>query len=99
MARYQLSDDQLSQAIADLDSWSLENGKLYKEFRFASFAAAIGWMVSVAIHADRLDHHPEWTNVYNRVKVNLVTHDLGNVVSNLDLELASTMDRLTKGSR
>ena len=60
----------------------------------ASFAAAIGWMMSAAIEIDKMDHHPEWSNVYNRVSVNLVTHDLGNAISNLDVELAQKLEKL-----
>lgn len=94
MARYKVSDEELSEAMAKLPGWSLQEGKLHKEYRFASFARAMGWMTSVAIVADKMNHHPEWSNVYNRVKVDLVTHDLGNVVSSWDLELAYKMEEL-----
>lgn len=94
MSRYKVSDEELSEALAKLSGWSLQEGKLHKEYRFASFARAIGWMTSVAILADKMNHHPEWFNVYNKVKVDLVTHDLGNVVSNWDLELAYKMEEL-----
>lgn len=94
MSRYKVSDEELSEALAKLSGWSLQEGKLHKEYRFASFARAIGWMTSVAIVADKMNHHPEWFNVYNKVKVDLVTHDLGNVVSSWDLELAYKMEEL-----
>ncbi len=96
MARYQLNDEQLEQALETLPGWSVEGGKLTKSFKFDSFAAAMGWMVSVGINADKMDHHPEWTNVYNRVSVNLVTHDMGDVISNWDVELAKKMDALAQ---
>ena len=94
MARYAVDEAELAAALADLAGWSIVGGKLHKEFRFDSFAAAIGWMVSIAIKADKMDHHPEWFNVYNRVRVDLVTHDLGNAISNWDIELAKVMNSL-----
>jgi len=92
MARYAVDEAELAAALADLAGWSIVGGRLHKEFRFDSFAEAIGWMVIMAIKADKLDHHPEWFNVYNRVRVDLVTHDLGNVISNWDIELARAMN-------
>jgi 4a-hydroxytetrahydrobiopterin dehydratase len=96
MKRYPLNEEELQAALGELDGWQIVDGKLHKEFKFSSFAQAIGWMMSVAIHADKLDHHPEWSNVYNRVSVDLVTHDLGNAVSSWDIELAKQMDVLVK---
>ena len=58
----------------------------------------MGWMVAVSIIADKMDHHPEWANLYNRATVNLVTHDLGDVISSWDVELAQKMDEFVKGS-
>ena len=80
--------------MAGLPEWEIKNGKLHKEYKFKSFARAMGWMMSVAVIADKMDHHPEWKNVYSRVSVDLVTHDLGNVISNWDLELAKKMEEL-----
>ena len=79
-----------------LAGWQVVDGKLHKEYKFASFAEAMGWMMSVAIYADKLDHHPEWANVYNRVRVDLVTHDLDNAISSWDVDLAKRMDALAK---
>lgn len=98
MARQKLSESELTAALADLPGWEVREGKLHKAYKFDSFAAAMGWMVSVAIHADKMDHHPEWSNVYNRVSVDLVTHDLGNAISNLDVELAQKMEKLAGSS-
>ncbi len=92
MARYKLSDDELNAALNDLPGWSVEDGKLHKEYKFSTFAQAMGWMITVAIAADKLDHHPEWCNVYNRVRVDLVTHDMDNAISNLDVTLAQKME-------
>lgn len=92
--RKALAQTEIENALATLDGWSIENGKLYKRYKFKNFAAAIGWMMSAAIEIDKMDHHPEWSNVYNRVTVELVTHDLGNQISNLDVELARKLDGL-----
>ena len=94
MARIALSEDALAAALNALPGWLVKDGKLHKQYKFNSFAAALGWMVTVGIAADKMDHHPEWSNVYNRVTVNLVTHDLGNRISNLDVELAQKMENL-----
>ncbi len=94
MARYELNEEQLNEALDSLPGWSVENGKLKKTFKFKSFAAALGWMVSVGVEADKMDHHPEWSNVYNKVTVHLVTHDLGNVISSWDVDLAKKMENL-----
>ena len=94
MARYKVNDQELTAALTDLPGWEIKEGKLHKSYKFGSFARAIGWMMSVAIHADKMDHHPEWSNVYSRVQVNLVTHDLDNAISNLDIDLARKMETL-----
>lgn len=95
MSREKLSSAQIKSALEQLDGWTIENGKLHKQFKFKNFAQALGWMVSVGVEADKMDHHPEWSNVYSRVTVDLVTHDLDNAISNLDVELAQKMDKLS----
>ena len=90
-----LSDQQIGDALKELEGWALENGKLSREFKFANFIEAFGFMTSAAIEAEKMDHHPEWFNVYNKVKVQLVTHDAGGITE-LDLELARKMDALGK---
>jgi len=94
MKRYPLDEKELKAVLLELPDWQVVDGKLHKEYKFGSFAEAMGWMMSVAIHADKLDHHPEWGNIYNRVRVDLVTHDLGNVISSFDVALAKKMDLL-----
>lgn len=89
-----LTPEALETALNDLDGWEVVDDKLHKVFKFDSFAAALGWMVAVGVKADKMDHHPEWCNVYNRVTVDLTTHYLGNVVSELDVKLARAMDAL-----
>lgn len=96
MTKMTLSPEEIDQALQELSGWVVLNCKLHKQFKFKSFAQALGWMVSAGVEADKLDHHPEWTNVYNRVTVDLVTHDLGNAISNLDVDLARKMDFLAE---
>ncbi|GJM42293.1 MAG: putative pterin-4-alpha-carbinolamine dehydratase [Ardenticatenaceae bacterium] len=96
MARKKLTEEEIQEALANLSGWELRDGKLSKEFKFGSFAQALGWMVAVGVEADKMDHHPEWANVYNRVSVSLVTHDLGNAISSWDVDLAHKMDKLAR---
>ena len=91
-----LSDDDLAAALGGLPRWAVVDGKLHREYRFDDFARAIGFMTAVATTAERIDHHPEWVNVYNRVTVDLVTHDAGGITA-LDVELARRMDELAGG--
>jgi 4a-hydroxytetrahydrobiopterin dehydratase len=94
MAREKLSQAQIKDALTSLPGWSVKEDKLHKEYEFDSFAEAIGWMMSAAIEIDKMNHHPEWSNVYNSVTVNLLTHDLGDAISNLDVELAHKLEEL-----
>jgi 4a-hydroxytetrahydrobiopterin dehydratase len=82
-----------ARAVAELDDWSAVEGRdaIRKTYRFKDFNAAFGFMARVALTAERLDHHPEWSNVYNRVEVTLTTHSAGGVTE-LDLKLARAMD-------
>ena len=82
-------------AIARLDSWRAVEGRdaITKEFRFKDFNAAFGFMTRAALIAEKMDHHPEWFNVYKTVDVTLSTHDAGGV-TDLDIKLATEMDRL-----
>lgn len=81
-------------ALADLPGWAaVEGGRdaIRRTYKFPDFNAAFGFMTRVALMADKLDHHPEWSNVYNRVEVTLTTHDAGGVTA-LDVQLARFMD-------
>ncbi len=80
-------------ALAELQGWSAAEGRdaLVKSFRFKDFNTAFGFMSRVALMAEKLDHHPEWSNVYNRVEVVLTTHDSAGVTG-LDLRMARFMD-------
>lgn len=79
-------------ALLPLAGWAFEGDCLIKTFVFQDFVQAFGFMTRVAIHAEVLNHHPEWFNVWNRVEVRLSTHDAGNKVTALDLELARRME-------
>jgi len=91
MPRPLLGADELARALAELPGWSVLAGKLHREYRFADFNAAFGFMSRVALEAERLNHHPEWSNVWNRVVVDLVTHDSGGVTAS-DVALARKME-------
>jgi 4a-hydroxytetrahydrobiopterin dehydratase len=94
MGAKKLTDDEIRKALDDLDGWTLENGKVHKELRFGSFVEAFSFMSGVALLAESMNHHPEWSNVYNRVTIDLTTHDAGGV-SERDLELARKIDALS----
>jgi 4a-hydroxytetrahydrobiopterin dehydratase len=87
----QLSADEIAAGLAALPGWTLEGGKLYREFKFPDFPRAFGFMTSIAIAAQQMDHHPEWLNVYATVKVWLTTHDVQGI-SARDLALAQIMN-------
>jgi 4a-hydroxytetrahydrobiopterin dehydratase len=74
--------------------WEEKDNRLYKKFQFKDFSEAFGWMARVALAAEKMNHHPEWTNIYNQVDVKLYTHDAGDVVTERDHKLAAIMDRL-----
>jgi 4a-hydroxytetrahydrobiopterin dehydratase len=88
-----LAGDALDEAVAGLPGWSLRAGKLHREFRFDDFVAAFGFMTRVALVAEAMDHHPEWSNVYSRVSVDLTSHDVGGVTDR-DVALARRMNEL-----
>ena len=86
-------------ALEKLPGWSAVEGDrdaIQRIYRFADFNAAFGFMTRVALKADKIDHHPEWANIYNRVEVVLTTHDADGVTA-LDLEMAQFMDEAAKG--
>ena len=96
MARPEALDAaEIEARLAQLDGWTLEAGKLHREFRFENFVEAFGFMSSAALVAEKMDHHPEWSNVYSTVVVDLTTHDAGGVTT-LDFELAAAMDEAAR---
>jgi 4a-hydroxytetrahydrobiopterin dehydratase len=88
-----LEPDRIQAALASLPSWSLREGKLRFERAFTDFSEAFGFMTRVALLAEQANHHPEWSNVWNRVTIDLVTHDAGGITER-DLDLASRIDAL-----
>lgn len=89
-----LSEAEIESAVDRLSGWSVnDSGKLYREFKFPDFATAFGFMASAAVVAESMNHHPEWFNVYNTVRVELTTHDAGGLTQ-LDIELAQRMNAL-----
>ena len=74
--------------------WKEENNTLYKKFEFKNFSEAFAFMTRVAIEAEKMDHHPRWTNVYNKVEIWLNTHDAGDIVTEKDHKLAAKIDKL-----
>ncbi len=95
-----LTDAERSAGLIALPQWSMVSGReaITRRFTFSDFSEAFGFMARVALAAEKLNHHPEWFNVWNRVDVTLSTHDAGGLTT-LDLELAAVMDRLaTKGN-
>ncbi len=93
MARKKLTDTEIQKNLEQLNGWTVENGKLHKELQFDTFVTAFGFMVQLALIAESMNHHPEWFNVYNRVTIDLMTHDAGGI-SELDFELAKHADAL-----
>jgi Pterin-4a-carbinolamine dehydratase len=86
-----LSDEQLEQFLIELAEWRLKDEKLFRVLRFKDFNKAIEFMNKVAITAEAMDHHPEWSNVYNKVEIYLVTHSEGGITQ-LDIDLAREID-------
>jgi len=89
--RKKLNESEIQEGLKELSGWSIKDGKLHKDFQFDSFVDAFAFMTRAALAAESLDHHPEWFNVYNKVSVDLSTHDLGGI-STFDFELAQKMD-------
>lgn len=76
--------------------WTEENNKLYQKFQFNNFSEAFAFMTRVALEAEKMDHHPLWTNVYNTVEIWLSTHDAGDIVTDKDQRLSKKIDALVK---
>jgi len=92
---FRLTEEQIRTELSELHGWSVLNGKLHKDFVFEDFIEAFGFMCKAAIHIEKMNHHPEWFNVYNKISVDLVTHDAGGITQN-DIALARTLNLLEK---
>jgi 4a-hydroxytetrahydrobiopterin dehydratase len=90
-----LTDAEISAAVAQLAGWSVKNGKLHRDYKFPDFAHAFGFMATAAPLIEKRDHHPEWANVYNRVSVDLMTHDAGGITKK-DVDLAVLLESIAK---
>src|SRR3990167_2835464 len=93
-----LSETEITEALATLPGWSVEDGKLHRQFQFKDFVEAFGFMASAALVAEAMNHHPEWFNVYSTVRIDLTTHDAGGV-SDKDLALAARLEALARAGR
>lgn len=98
MAREKLAADAVREELARLEGWVLANdgGAIRRRFEFRNFSEAFGFMARCALAAEKMDHHPDWSNVYKTVDVTLNTHDAGGLTA-LDFELARRMDRIARG--
>ena len=90
-----LNPEEISQACTRLDGWKFEQDALTKTFEFGSFREALSFMIRVGFEAEDLNHHPDWTNVYNRVVMRLNTHDAGDKVTAKDVELAGRVQKIS----
>ena len=93
-----LTDTERTAALGAIAGWSMVSGRdaITKQFKFPDFNSAFGFMTRAALVAERMNHHPEWTNVWNKVDVTLSTHDAGGLTE-LDIELAQAMDKIASG--
>jgi 4a-hydroxytetrahydrobiopterin dehydratase len=90
-----LNESELVAAMSTLSGWTVEDGKLHRDYQFADFVAAFSFMSGSALLAQGMDHHPEWFNVWNKVRVDLATHDAGGITA-LDVKLAQAMEELAE---
>lgn len=90
-----LTESEIATVISTLSGWTVEDGKLHRDYHFKDFVAAFSFMSGAALLAQAMDHHPEWSNVWNTVRVDLATHDAGGITT-LDVELAHAMEELAR---
>jgi len=88
-----LSSEQISEELKNLPGWSVKEEKLHRDFEFGDFIEAFGFMTRAAMHIEKMNHHPEWFNVYNKLTVDLTTHDAGGITEN-DINLAKILNSL-----
>ena len=91
---HKLAEAEVHIALGELAGWAVVNGKLHRAFTFRDFVEAFGFMTRVALEANAMNHHPEFYNIWNKVVIDLVTHDVGNAISDLDVALARKIDGL-----
>ena len=88
-----LSESDIDEELKKLSGWDVKDGKLHKEFQFDNFNQAFGFMTRAAMEIEKMNHHPEWFNVYNRITVDLTTHEAGGITNN-DVNLAKILNSL-----
>jgi len=88
-----LSESDIDEELKKLSGWNVKDDKLHKEFQFDNFNQAFGFMTRAAMEIEKMNHHPEWFNVYNRITVDLTTHDAGGITNN-DVNLAKFLNSL-----
>ena len=88
-----LSESDIDEELKKLSGWDVKDGKLHKEFQFDNFNQAFGFMTRAAMEIEKMNHHPEWFNVYNRITVDLTTHESGGITNN-DVNLAKILNSL-----
>ena len=93
MGREKLNEQQITEAVAKLPGWSVQNGALQREFVFKDFSAAFAFMTRVALAAEAMNHHPDWSNSWNKVSISLLTHSAGGLTAN-DVALATKIQAL-----
>jgi 4a-hydroxytetrahydrobiopterin dehydratase len=86
-----MTKPEITAAVAKLAGWSVKSGKLHREYKFPDFPHAVGFMTIASLNIEKMNHHPEWSNVYNRVSVDLTTHDAGGI-THRDFELAAMLE-------
>ena len=96
MAQAKLSEQEIAAELKKLSGWSVVKGNLHRMFEFRDFSAAFGFMTRVAIAAEKMDHHPDWSNVWNKVTVDLSTHSAGGLTKN-DFDLAEKIQQIYVG--
>jgi 4a-hydroxytetrahydrobiopterin dehydratase len=87
------NEDEIAANLKNVPGWSVEDGKLFREFVFPRFVEAFGFMASIATVAEKQDHHPEWSNIYNKVQIHLTTHEAGGIAKN-GFALARSIDEI-----
>jgi 4a-hydroxytetrahydrobiopterin dehydratase len=93
MSKGKLSGQEIAVGMRKLDGWRMVKGNLHRMFEFKDFTQAFGFMKRVALAADRMNHHPDWSNAYNKVTIDLSTHSAGGITEN-DFELASKIQKI-----
>jgi len=93
MGLAKLSDEEIQRELNNLSGWSVQNAKLHKMFVFKDFIKAFSFMTTAALHIEKMNHHPEWFNIYNKLIVDLTTHDAGGITQN-DIDLAKILNSI-----